>query len=235
MQAIIRGAYRFEPKEYWSNVSDVAKDFVSRCLTVDPAQRITAEQALAHPWLSQEAKKSSAAAEVDVRPVMTALTEDAFNCPVPPLLTALHLPSNSCYPTLKRTAGGPVRRDFYPLLSLSLHLTQRALWVIWPFIVKSTVKGMIFAQRLRNQALEQDPAERKLQLEVEGYKKVGPILSWLPSSKSPSSELIPPPRHCRLQRRKTRRMSCRQHRTCLLPRIPSRMPNSRARHVFILP
>jgi serine/threonine protein kinase len=67
MQAIIRGAYRFEPKEYWANVSDVAKDFVSRCLTVDPAQRITAEQALAHPWLSQEAKKSSAAAEVDVR------------------------------------------------------------------------------------------------------------------------------------------------------------------------
>ncbi|CED83033.1 pkinase-domain-containing protein [Phaffia rhodozyma] len=56
MQAIIRADFSFTPAEYWSGVSDVAKDFIKKCLTVDPAQRLTAEQALEHPWLSQEAK-----------------------------------------------------------------------------------------------------------------------------------------------------------------------------------
>lgn len=115
MQAIIRGAYRFEPKEYWSNVSDVAKDFVSRCLTVDPAQRITAEQALAHPWLSQEAKKSSAAAEVDVR-FPLPLIESLLNrrCLLilfcRPVCTAR---IKSCSPTSRRTSTASVRVSFF--------------------------------------------------------------------------------------------------------------------------
>jgi calcium/calmodulin-dependent protein kinase I len=46
--AIIAGAYKFEPTEYWANVSDTARDFVSVCLAVDPAQRPTAEEALRH-------------------------------------------------------------------------------------------------------------------------------------------------------------------------------------------
>lgn len=37
MQAIIRGDYAFEPQEYWSNVSETAKDFVRTCLTVGPS------------------------------------------------------------------------------------------------------------------------------------------------------------------------------------------------------
>ncbi|KAG6329238.1 hypothetical protein ID866_9852 [Astraeus odoratus] len=51
MSAIIAGDYRFEPEEYWANVSDTAKDFVRTCLTVDPDARPIAEQALQHPWL----------------------------------------------------------------------------------------------------------------------------------------------------------------------------------------
>ena len=64
-EAIIAGAYRFEPgqsrrrsilcwalsrstEEYWANVSDTARDFVSYCLTVDATQRPTAKQALEH-------------------------------------------------------------------------------------------------------------------------------------------------------------------------------------------
>jgi len=31
---------------------DTAMDFLERCLTIDPLQRITAEAALAHPWFS---------------------------------------------------------------------------------------------------------------------------------------------------------------------------------------
>ncbi|KAI0797364.1 Pkinase-domain-containing protein [Irpex lacteus] len=52
MEAIIAGDYKFEPEEYWENVSDTAKDFVRTCLTIDPAKRPTAEEALNHKWLA---------------------------------------------------------------------------------------------------------------------------------------------------------------------------------------
>jgi len=54
MEAIIAGDYAFEPKEYWSNVSDTARSFVTECLTIDPASRPTAKEALAHKWLASE-------------------------------------------------------------------------------------------------------------------------------------------------------------------------------------
>lgn len=34
---------------YWKNISQDAKDFIKRCLTVDPASRITADEAMEHP------------------------------------------------------------------------------------------------------------------------------------------------------------------------------------------
>jgi len=52
MEAIIAGDYKFEPEEYWANVSETAKSFVSECLTIDPANRPTAEQLLKHKWLA---------------------------------------------------------------------------------------------------------------------------------------------------------------------------------------
>ncbi|KAF7366323.1 Protein kinase domain-containing protein [Mycena sanguinolenta] len=50
-QAIIAGDYAFAPVEYWANVSETARDFVQMCLTVDPARRPTAAEALEHRWL----------------------------------------------------------------------------------------------------------------------------------------------------------------------------------------
>ncbi|KAF8170137.1 calcium/calmodulin-dependent protein kinase [Pholiota molesta] len=55
MEAILAGDYKFEPEEYWQNVSATAKAFVRTCLTIDPAQRPTAAQALEHKqWLADE-------------------------------------------------------------------------------------------------------------------------------------------------------------------------------------
>ncbi|KAH9015601.1 Pkinase-domain-containing protein [Lactarius pseudohatsudake] len=54
MEAIIAGDYKFEPEEYWANVSDTARDFVSACLTIDPTQRPAATEMLQHRWLSDE-------------------------------------------------------------------------------------------------------------------------------------------------------------------------------------
>jgi len=52
MEAIIAGDYKFEPIEYWANVSQTAKEFVTECLTIDPAKRPTAAKALQHKWLA---------------------------------------------------------------------------------------------------------------------------------------------------------------------------------------
>lgn len=54
MQAIIAGNYKFEPEEYWANVSPTARDFVSYCLTNDPNARPTATEALQHRWLASD-------------------------------------------------------------------------------------------------------------------------------------------------------------------------------------
>ncbi|KAJ7628740.1 Pkinase-domain-containing protein [Roridomyces roridus] len=52
MEAIIQGDYKFEPEEYWANVSQTARDFVTACLTIDPERRPTAAEALEHKWLA---------------------------------------------------------------------------------------------------------------------------------------------------------------------------------------
>jgi len=53
-QAIIEGAYTFEPVEYWSSVSETAREFVRACLAIDPDRRPTAPEALQHKWLASE-------------------------------------------------------------------------------------------------------------------------------------------------------------------------------------
>jgi serine/threonine protein kinase len=47
------GLYEFHPK-YWHGVSDAAKDLIRGLLVLSPADRLTAKQALAHPWLHTE-------------------------------------------------------------------------------------------------------------------------------------------------------------------------------------
>ncbi|XP_012892593.1 PREDICTED: serine/threonine-protein kinase DCLK3-like [Dipodomys ordii] len=41
---------------YWDNISDAAKDLVSRLLVVDPQKRSTAHQVLQHPWIETVGK-----------------------------------------------------------------------------------------------------------------------------------------------------------------------------------
>ncbi|KAK9382544.1 kinase-like domain-containing protein [Kockiozyma suomiensis] len=57
MQAIVNGEYDFEPEEYWSEVTDNAKEFIRECLNKDFEKRITAEQCLRHPFLLQSQGK----------------------------------------------------------------------------------------------------------------------------------------------------------------------------------
>lgn len=52
MQAILVADYSFTPVEHWRNVSQTAREFINRCLTIDPQKRITAHEALQHPWIN---------------------------------------------------------------------------------------------------------------------------------------------------------------------------------------
>lgn len=46
---IVEADFRFDP-EFWDAVSADAKDLISKLLTVDTEKRLTAKQALQHPW-----------------------------------------------------------------------------------------------------------------------------------------------------------------------------------------
>ncbi|ORX77741.1 Pkinase-domain-containing protein [Anaeromyces robustus] len=50
-KAILEADYVFE-KEYWSEISEDAKDFIRKLLVVNPAERMNCEQALQHRWLT---------------------------------------------------------------------------------------------------------------------------------------------------------------------------------------
>ncbi|KAL9639629.1 MAG: hypothetical protein Q9164_000823, partial [Protoblastenia rupestris] len=57
MQAILVADYSFTPLEYWRSVSLSAREFIKRCLTVDPQKRMTAHEALSHPFVDPEARE----------------------------------------------------------------------------------------------------------------------------------------------------------------------------------
>ncbi|KAJ0022689.1 hypothetical protein NQD34_014823 [Periophthalmus magnuspinnatus] len=57
-RAIMRGKYSYSG-DPWPCVSNLAKDFISGLLRVDPSSRLTAEQAQQHPWVASEAATSS--------------------------------------------------------------------------------------------------------------------------------------------------------------------------------
>lgn len=60
MQAILNADYSFTPVEYWRGVSSHAKDFIFRCLTIDPSKRITAHDALQHPFVAAQPESGGA-------------------------------------------------------------------------------------------------------------------------------------------------------------------------------
>lgn len=59
-ELIQTGDYVFEPVEYWQNILDDAKDFMAQCFQVDPSERLTAENALDHPFITGNTSPQSA-------------------------------------------------------------------------------------------------------------------------------------------------------------------------------
>ena len=50
-EQVVNGIFEFDGPEF-ERVSDLAKDLISRLMTVDPKLRLTAQEALDHPWMT---------------------------------------------------------------------------------------------------------------------------------------------------------------------------------------
>ena len=54
---VSKGKYAFAGRE-WEGISAHAKDFISKLMNVDPSARLSAKQALNHPWITNAPKQS---------------------------------------------------------------------------------------------------------------------------------------------------------------------------------
>jgi len=50
---ILKGSYTF-PDEYWSGISDEAKNLIQKMMCIDPIQRLSMSQVLEDPWLAND-------------------------------------------------------------------------------------------------------------------------------------------------------------------------------------
>jgi serine/threonine protein kinase len=133
-------------------VSQTARDFVSACLTVDPAKRLTAEQVLAHPWLHQEGQKHGG--EVDLLPNVVK--------------------NGVAKKTRTRASSHP--SVFWPLFRISMLISMIKSSTSPPLAVKGTVKGVIFAQRLKaassaSAASADDAETARIRQQLDSYKQ----------------------------------------------------------------
>lgn len=65
---IKKAKYKFDP-EFWSDVSDSAKDLIRGLLVVDPSVRFTVDDVLNHPWIV------NGGAEKDITPALSQLKQ----------------------------------------------------------------------------------------------------------------------------------------------------------------
>jgi len=76
-EEIVKGNFKVI-HEKWKHVSEDAMSFVASLLTVDPEQRLTAERALQHPWIT----KRHAQGIHQVDPVTVEALRNFSHCPV---------------------------------------------------------------------------------------------------------------------------------------------------------
>lgn len=74
MQNVNSGSFSFSSHQ-WKNVSVEAKDFVSKLLTVDETERLSAAEALNHPWILARANSSWS----ELRPDQFTVTASALS------------------------------------------------------------------------------------------------------------------------------------------------------------
>ncbi|XP_038828580.1 serine/threonine-protein kinase H1-like [Salvelinus namaycush] len=92
-RAILRGRYSFHG-EPWPSVSNLAKDFIECLLGVDPSSRLTAIQALQHPWVVTMSASSSSMTNLH-RSISQNLRRRASRASVPSSSSSSRCPSST--------------------------------------------------------------------------------------------------------------------------------------------
>ncbi|KAI3376644.1 hypothetical protein L3Q82_017080 [Scortum barcoo] len=90
-QQIKAGAYDF-PSPEWDTVTPEAKDLINKMLTINPAKRVTATDALKHPWICVGVTPSQTLALPLFQPQM----RHVFRLKPPPMNTALSTTLSLC-------------------------------------------------------------------------------------------------------------------------------------------
>jgi serine/threonine protein kinase/acetyl esterase/lipase len=127
-QQILAMKVEFEP-EYWGDVSDIARDFILRCLC-PREKRMTAKEALAHPYLADlppiDGKDSPKGASLKESAKRHQTSKGKFNRVVTTVEAANYLQHLH---ELRKTHS----RDIHPerlhsLLRLATHLSNHSTW-----------------------------------------------------------------------------------------------------------
>ncbi|XP_071789627.1 MAP kinase-activated protein kinase 5-like [Asterias amurensis] len=118
---IMAGQYEF-PSEEWSQISDQAKDVVSRLLQVDPMERMTVSELMDHPWLqenrSSNIELSSPAIMLDKNLMEEALRVHSEQ------LTSMRLPLRKVILKPVAKANNPIIRKRLRCKSLDNRVTE---------------------------------------------------------------------------------------------------------------
>uniref|UniRef100_A0A8C6UM73 calcium/calmodulin-dependent protein kinase n=1 Tax=Neogobius melanostomus TaxID=47308 RepID=A0A8C6UM73_9GOBI len=142
-QQIKAGAYDF-PSPEWDTVTPEAKDLINKMLTINPSKRITAAEALKHPWICQRStvasmmhrqetveclKKFNARRKLKVRPFSffpflvnnkaNTVTSPKDTGPAPALVLTQYLTHTKPYPPPPPHATPQWRRYRFTLHSVS--------------------------------------------------------------------------------------------------------------------
>ncbi|XP_075925843.1 serine/threonine-protein kinase H1-like [Petromyzon marinus] len=115
-RAILRGKYSYVG-EPWPSVSNVAKDFVDGLLKVEPTERLSAAQALRHPWVACAVSPSSVSSSTSATDGHAAAASAAASAAVDPS------PAGGCRPAASSASSASSHRNLQR--SISQNLAQR--------------------------------------------------------------------------------------------------------------
>jgi len=101
---IVHCNYEFEPEDFWTGISDNAKDFIRKLLVLDPEKRMTAHEALQHEWIV-----SKPAEAVDLLPTVRDNLKKKFRKAVIAInvVNRLRTPQNAGRPITRSPSPSP--------------------------------------------------------------------------------------------------------------------------------
>ncbi|KAJ6096225.1 calcium/calmodulin-dependent protein kinase [Penicillium sp. IBT 16267x] len=112
---IMQGEYTFSAPK-WDNISDSAKDLVSRLLTINPEERLTIKECVDHPWMQDNSEERTPTNE-NLTPKPEVYRASTGTTPLPENLQAVTDNEDGSYPQT------PNIRDIFNV-ALSVHKEQ---------------------------------------------------------------------------------------------------------------